>query len=185
LKALAPASGLDLLSDEAFFTKSLTFRGTDYSVEMLDTTGLELFAAMKDSFIGNGDGFLLVFDVNSHTSFLSLRDEVSLLMKFREFAEIPLVVVGMVPRNTDHSAREVTQEAARVFARYLAATYLECPVDSASGAERVLVQIISRVEEVRDAAAQNKQRQQRSNEPASFKPSSLIKKVCRRLLRAV
>jgi len=177
LKALAPASGLDLLSDEAFFTKSLTFRGTDYSVEMLDTTGLELFAAMKDSFIGNGDGFLLVFDVNSHTS--------SLLMKFREFAEIPLVVVGMVPRNTDHSAREVTQEAARVFARYLAATYLECPVDSASGAERVLVQIISRVEEVRDAAAQNKQRQQRSNEPASFKPSSLIKKVCRRLLRAV
>lgn len=164
-------------------------------MEVLDPSGLEPLTAMKDSYIAQGDGFLLVFDVTCETSFLTLREEVSLITRFRDLSEVPLVLVGMVPEGKDDGQspappRQITPEAAMVFSRFLSATYLECPLHSAQAADRVCSQIIARTEEVRDAAAHSRAsppRPAKTKLPSPRSPkvaANFLKKVYHKLLTA-
>ena len=46
--------------------------GTRVFLEVTDTAGQEAFVAIRDHYITNGDGFLLVYAINDESSFKQL-----------------------------------------------------------------------------------------------------------------
>ena len=60
-----------------FFIKKVVIDGETCLLDILDTAGQEEYSAMRDQYMRTGEGFLLVFAVNSAKSF-----EVCFLLKF-------------------------------------------------------------------------------------------------------
>lgn len=78
------------------------------TLEILDTAGVEQFTAMRELYIKNGQGFILVYSVTNPDSLkelLSLREQI---IRIKENANVPIVLVA---NKSDLSAeREVTPE---------------------------------------------------------------------------
>lgn len=78
------------------------------TLEILDTAGVEQFTAMRELYIKNGQGFILVYSVtnpNSLQELLSLREQI---IRIKENANVPIVLVAN--KSDLSSEREVTPE---------------------------------------------------------------------------
>jgi small GTP-binding protein len=63
-------------------------------LEILDTAGTEQFTAMRDLYMKNGQGFVLVYSISSQATFndlLELRDQI---LRVKDTLDVPMVLVG-------------------------------------------------------------------------------------------
>jgi GTPase KRas len=49
---------------------------------------------MKDQYIHNTDGFLLLYDVTANNSFEEIKKEIHQILKYKDEASVPMVLVG-------------------------------------------------------------------------------------------
>ena len=63
-------------------------------LEILDTAGTEQFTAMLDPSIKSSEGFVLVYAINSRTSFDELIDIGEKIGLIKDSDRVPMVVVG-------------------------------------------------------------------------------------------
>lgn len=63
-------------------------------LEILDTAGTEQFTAMRELYMKQGQGFLLVFSITNMNSFYELAELREAISRIKEDDDIPLVVVG-------------------------------------------------------------------------------------------
>lgn len=79
---------------EDFYRKEIDVDGSPAVLEILDTAGTEQFASMRDLYIKNGQGFLLVYSVINAQTFIDiqpLRDQIS---RVKGGVVSPIVLVG-------------------------------------------------------------------------------------------
>ena len=65
---------------EDFYRKEIDVDGSPAVLEILDTAGTEQFASMRDLYIKNGQGFLLVYSIINAQTFIDvqpLRDQIA------------------------------------------------------------------------------------------------------------
>ena len=84
---------------EDFYRKEIEVDSTPCVLEILDTAGTEQFASMRDLYIKNGQGFVLVYSITAQSTFNDLQDlrEQILRVKVKQqqcfsqglFSEIP------------------------------------------------------------------------------------------------
>ena len=67
--------------------------GERHRVHVLDSPGQEEYIALRERFIGYGDGFLLVYDITRRSSFNELDDFYQEIIRVRDCDSIPCVVV--------------------------------------------------------------------------------------------
>lgn len=60
----------------------------------LDTAGSEQFTAMREVYMKAGQGFLLVFSITSLTSLSELSDLRESIIRIKDDANVPIVIVG-------------------------------------------------------------------------------------------
>jgi len=72
----------------------LTPTGRQVVLEILDTAGTEQFTAMRELYMKQGQGFLLVFSITNMNSFYELAELREAISRIKEDDDIPLVVVG-------------------------------------------------------------------------------------------
>src|ERR1700712_1302503 len=60
----------------------------------LDTAGTEQFTAMRELYMKQGQGFLLVFSICNTNSFYELAELREQIIRIKDDEDIPLVVVG-------------------------------------------------------------------------------------------
>lgn len=73
------------------------FIGRQIVLEILDTAGTEQFTAMREIYMKQGQGFLLVFSITNLNSFYELaelREQIIRIKEDDETHETPIVVVG-------------------------------------------------------------------------------------------
>eukprot|EP01083_Nonionella_stella_P114294 337792_1 len=68
--------------------------GKTKKLDILDTAGQEQFAALQDSWIREGDAFLLVYAVNSKATFIHTRKCYTQIQRNKDDARIDLVLIG-------------------------------------------------------------------------------------------
>lgn len=64
---------------EDFYRKEIEVDGQPCVLEILDTAGTEQFASMRDLYIKNGQGFVVVYSITSQQTFhdiKSMRDQI-------------------------------------------------------------------------------------------------------------
>jgi len=65
-------------------------------LEILDTAGTEQFAAMRDLYMKNGCGFLLVYSITSQSTFVDLREIREQILRVKDTDNVPLILIGSV-----------------------------------------------------------------------------------------
>lgn len=63
-------------------------------LDVLDTAGQEEYAAMREQYMGCGEGFVLVYAINSRTSFEEMQTFVAQIKLVKDSHQVPMVLVG-------------------------------------------------------------------------------------------
>jgi Ras-related protein Rap-2C len=58
---------------EDFYRKEIEVDGSPSVLEILDTAGTEQFASMRDLYIRNGQGFVIVYSITNHQTFQDIK----------------------------------------------------------------------------------------------------------------
>lgn len=113
-------------------------------MEILDTAGQEEFSVMRDQYIRAGDGFMLVYGIDSRTSFESISGLHSAVMRVREGDTAPIVIVA-AKADLEIQRTSTTAEGFKL------ATSLNCPFveTSAKSAIKVDEAFMTLLEQIR------------------------------------
>ncbi|KIW38751.1 uncharacterized protein PV06_09696 [Exophiala oligosperma] len=79
---------------EDSYRKQVNVDGRQIILEILDTAGTEQFTAMRELYMKQGQGFLLVFSICNMNSFYELAELREQIIRIKDDEDVPLVVVG-------------------------------------------------------------------------------------------
>uniref|UniRef100_A0A6B2LKT5 Uncharacterized protein n=1 Tax=Arcella intermedia TaxID=1963864 RepID=A0A6B2LKT5_9EUKA len=92
-------------------------------IEILDTTEVEQFVAMRYSYSRPGQGFIMVYSITSKASLDGLSVYIDQIAMFKNSSSFPLVVVGNKCDLEDQ--REVSTETGEAFSNEYNAKFIE------------------------------------------------------------
>lgn len=127
---------------EDFYRKEIEVDGDPAILEILDTAGTEQFASMRDLYIKNGQGFIIVFSLTSRQSFqdVKLIREQILRVKGYDYA-VPIVLAAN-KCDLDDLQREVTTEEGSNLAREWNIPYVETSAKSSLLVNSLFTEIV-------------------------------------------
>lgn len=157
---------------EDSYRKQIEVDGRPCDLEILDTAGVAQFTAMRELYIKNGKGFLLVYSVTDKTSLqelLALREQV---MRIKDSSNIPMVLIGnkcdlmdervLVPKN----GIEISEKWGRV-------PFYETSAMHKTNVDEAFIDVVRQI--MRNETLEQQQKNaagQPSTMPISSKPSS-------------
>ncbi|XP_062236504.1 ras-related protein Rap-2a-like isoform X2 [Platichthys flesus] len=79
---------------EDFYRKEIEVDSSPSVLEILDTAGTEQFASMRDLYIRNGQGFILVYSLVNQQSFQDIKPMRDQIIRVKRYQQVPVVLVG-------------------------------------------------------------------------------------------
>jgi len=92
-------------------------------LEILDTAGTEQFTAMRDLYMKENQGFVLVYSITQQASFSELSPLHERILRAKDADAVPLVVVGNKCDLAEQ--RQVSREDAQAMAKSFGGSFLE------------------------------------------------------------
>jgi len=119
-------------------------------VEVIDTAGNDVFRRMRDQYIKNGDGFLLVYSVTDRWSSHSLtafREQIFAVkgQKHKIIPEIPMVLVGNKCDLEDE--RQVSYQDGKKIAASFFCPFFETSAKNDIGVDEVFTNLARQIKE--------------------------------------
>ncbi|CAD6197136.1 unnamed protein product [Caenorhabditis auriculariae] len=100
---------------EDSYRKATNIDGQVCRLEVLDTAGTEQFTGMRDLYMRNGQGFVLVFSLSDMNSFNDIRAVRDLIVKIKQSQAVPMILVGN--KSDLQFEREVQYSTANALAK--------------------------------------------------------------------
>ncbi|KAI7880481.1 ras related protein 1b [Mucor mucedo] len=79
---------------EDSYRKQVEVDGLQCMLEILDTAGTEQFTAMRDLYMKNGQGFVLVYSITSQVTLTDLYEIREQILRVKGSDNVPMVLVG-------------------------------------------------------------------------------------------
>ncbi|XP_066968571.1 ras-related protein Rap-1b isoform X1 [Macrobrachium rosenbergii] len=79
---------------EDSYRKQVEVDGQQCMLEILDTAGTEQFTAMRDLYMKNGQGFVLVYSITAQSTFNDLQDLREQILRVKDTDNVPMILVG-------------------------------------------------------------------------------------------
>lgn len=79
---------------EDSYRKQVEVDGQQCMLEILDTAGTEQFTAMRDLYMKNGHGFVLVYSITAQSSFNDLIELKEQIFRVKDSNDVPMILVG-------------------------------------------------------------------------------------------
>jgi GTPase KRas protein len=117
-------------------------------LEVLDTAGQEEYTALRDQWIRDGEGFVLVYSVCSRSSFTKIRKFHHQVSKVKEsviseFFNLPYVPMMIIGNNCDRiSEREVSTLEGHALAKELGCEFIEASAKSGVNVEKAFFDVV-------------------------------------------
>ncbi|TMS39215.1 hypothetical protein L596_005777 [Steinernema carpocapsae] len=115
-------------------------------LEILDTAGTEQFTGMRDLYVKNGQGFVLVYSVNDSSSFHDLRNLRDMIFKVKGTKQVPMIVVGNKNDLVQH--RVVSREAGMDLAHSYGAFFIEASAKNNINVNEVFCNIVRQINRI-------------------------------------
>ncbi|CAF1312105.1 unnamed protein product [Rotaria sp. Silwood1] len=123
------------------YRKAVMLDGEEVQIDILDTAGQEHYAAIRDTYIRTGEGFLLVFDVTDAESFSDLNDLYEQILRVKSSGtNIPGILVGNKIDLDDK--RKITFEEAEEKARSWSIRYIETSAKTKHNVDKVFCELM-------------------------------------------
>jgi len=112
-------------------------------LEILDTAGTEQFTAMRDLYMKNGQGFVLVFSIIAQSTFNDLPDMKEQILRVKEVERVPMVLVGNKCDLADE--RIITTEQGEELARKFNARFMEASAKTKINVEGIFIDLVKQI----------------------------------------
>lgn len=148
---------------EDVYKKTVEIDGKQFSLEILDTAGTEEFSAMRDLYVKNGQGFILVYSITSQATFNDLEEFYERILRIKDVGHqnlLPLVLVGNKIDLEDE--RVVGRQAGQELARRWRCTFLEASAKSQANVNEIFFEIVRLINQTTPKNASRADRRQRA-----------------------
>eukprot|EP00055_Hartaetosiga_balthica_P004929 m.13705 g.13705 ORF g.13705 m.13705 type:complete len:189 (+) comp4188_c1_seq1:295-861(+) len=129
---------------EDSYRKQVTIDDETCLLDILDTAGQEDYSAMRDQYMREGEGFLLVYSVDQRDSFDEIEGfrEQILRVKDEEEAGVPMLLVG---NKCDLEEREVFTAEAESRAKQYGIPFMETSAKRRINVEDAFYQLVREI----------------------------------------
>ena len=128
---------------EDSYRKEINMDGSPAVVDIVDTAGTEQFSAMRERYIKNGQGFLLVYSIINAQSFIdvqSLRDQIT---RVKGGFDSPIILVG---NKYDLAAeRNVTMQEGEDLAHEWGIPFFETSAKTGHNVQEMFLEIVQQI----------------------------------------
>lgn len=139
---------------EDSYRKQCTVDNEQVTLDILDTAGQEEYLAMREQYMRTGEGFLLVYAINSRNSLDELQVFYEQIQRVKDSDNVPVLVVGN--KSDLEIERQVSFEEGAAFAKSLGCPFFETSAKQRINVEEAfygLVRTINISEQTQAAAA--------------------------------
>jgi len=139
---------------EDSYRKQCTIDGEQVLLDILDTAGQEEYSAMREQYMRTGEGFLLVYSINSRNSLEELQTFYEQILRVKDSDQVPVLVVG---NKCDlEMERQVSYEEGQALANSFNCPFLETSAKLRINVEEAFFDLVKYVR-----ASEEAERQQR------------------------
>jgi Ras-related protein Ral-A len=125
------------------YRKKVKLESDEVQIDILDTAGQEDYAAIRDNYFRSGEGFLCVFSITEHESFLATHDFREQILRVKGDENIPFVLVG---NKCDlENKRNVTLEEAQKLAEQWHVPYVETSAKTRLNVDKIFHDLMTEV----------------------------------------
>ncbi|CAO3666177.1 unnamed protein product [Rhizopus stolonifer] len=117
-------------------------------LEVLDTAGQEEYTALRDQWIRDGEGFLLVYSITSRSTFERIERFRNQIFRVKDVDNVPMMLVGN--KCDKVTEREVTREEGAAMAKQLDCDFIETSAKTCVNVERSFYQVVKAIRAQRD-----------------------------------
>ena len=125
---------------EDFYRKEIEVDGAPSVLEILDTAGTEQFASMRDLYIKNGQGFIIVYSITISQTFQDIRSMKESIMRVKGTDRVPMLLVGN-KCDLEHQ-REVSFNDSAQLAQQWNCPFLEASAKNTKNVNEVFIEIV-------------------------------------------
>jgi len=128
---------------EDSYRKQVEIEGAQCMLEILDTAGTEQFTAMRDLYMKNGQGFVLVFSIIAQSTYNDLPDLREQILRVKDRENVPMVLVGNKCDLGDQ--RVISTDQGQELARKWSCTFMESSAKNRINVENIFTDLIKQI----------------------------------------
>lgn len=125
---------------EDFYRKEIEVDSSPCVLEILDTAGTEQFASMRDLYIKNGQGFVVVYSITSHQTFQDVKNMKEQIVRVKGTERVPIILVGN-KLDLEHQ-REVTAVEGMALAQSWNVPFMEASAKNKCNVNDVFSEVV-------------------------------------------
>ncbi|KAH3758754.1 Ras GTPase [Pelomyxa schiedti] len=143
---------------EDAYRKQMDIDGRACVLEILDTAGTENFTAMRDLYMKNGHGFVLVYSVISVSTFRDIPEMHDQILRVKDSSTVPIVLVGNKCDLTEQ--RMVTTDEGQSLAEKCGSHvgFLEASARAMTNVDRIFLDLVKLIDAMNPRPTKQKQR---------------------------
>ncbi|CAG8977017.1 hypothetical protein HYALB_00008875 [Hymenoscyphus albidus] len=157
---------------EDSYRKQVVIDGQSCMLEVLDTAGQEEYTALRDQWIRDGEGFVLVYSISSRSSFTRITRFHNQIQRVKESsssspsypgsplsatgpqAPVPIMLVGN--KSDRVTEREVSTQEGHALARELGCEFVEASAKNYINVEKAFYDVVRQLRRQRTANSSSK-----------------------------
>ncbi|KAJ6253382.1 ras-like protein rasd [Anaeramoeba flamelloides] len=116
-------------------------------LDILDTAGQEEYSAMRDSYMREGEGFLVVYAINSRNSFDEVSSFREQITQAKDSDEVPMMIVGN--KNDLENERQVSQGEGTDLAKSFNCPFIETSAKTRTNVEESFFGLVREIRKVK------------------------------------
>ncbi|ENN80239.1 ras-related protein Rap1 [Dendroctonus ponderosae] len=141
---------------EDSYRKQVEVDGQQCMLEILDTAGTEQFTAMRDLYMKNGQGFVLVYSITAQSTFNDLQDLREQILRVKDTDDVPMVLVGNKCDLEDE--RVVGKEQGSVLSRQFNCAFMETSAKAKINVYDIFYDLVRQINKKSPEKKQNKKK---------------------------
>eukprot|EP01091_Cochliopodium_minus_P010626 TRINITY_DN2856_c0_g1_i1.p1 TRINITY_DN2856_c0_g1~~TRINITY_DN2856_c0_g1_i1.p1 ORF type:complete len:215 (-),score=50.28 TRINITY_DN2856_c0_g1_i1:14-568(-) len=127
---------------EDSFRKVIEVDGKQTIAEITDTAGTEQFSAMRDLYMKDGEGFVLVYSVDCKQSFQQMKEIREQIIRVKDTSFVPIVIMA---NKCDLPNREITNEEGIKLAEEWGASYFDVSAKTCTNIHEGFLDVLRKV----------------------------------------
>jgi GTPase KRas protein len=156
-------------------------------LEVLDTAGQEEYTSLRDQWIRDGEGFVLVYSITSEASFKEVERFYQLIQRVKEsssmgpsnysghrsadnsyYGPVPVMLVGN--KSDRVTEREISSQRGAELAKRLGCDFIEASAKKSVNVEKAFYDVVRQLRMQKSAAS--RPRTERRTTPSSSRPKA-------------